>query len=60
MASCCSLTLKEGPMAKLICYFCGEELKPYQPGTSLNEEFGPCHTDELYKHYGEEVPGILK
>ena len=42
------------------CHFCGIHIEPYEPGTSLNEEFGVCHTKCLYDHWGEEVPDVLK
>lgn len=43
------------------CHWCHEHIEPYQPGTSLSEEFGVCHTSCLYTFgYGEPVPEVLK
>jgi len=48
-------------MKKHRCVFCGKEIVAYEPGTSLSEEYGFCHTECLYSEaYGEEVPEVLK
>jgi hypothetical protein len=42
------------------CYFCHIVIEPYEPGSSLDEEYGVCHTKCLYDHLGKEVPEILR
>lgn len=42
------------------CYFCGEPVAFGEPGSSINEVFGNCHTKCLYDMRGEDVPEVLK
>lgn len=48
-------------MKKHKCPFCGKQIVPFEPGTTISEEYGICHTECLYSEaYEEEVPEVLR